>query len=443
MQEPNPEQQLLELGQTIVHEPTATAAEPATTLFRGPLRAFRHRNYRLFFTGQFISLVGTWLQSVSQGWLVYNLTNSKGLLGVVSSTSSLPILLLCVFTGVIADRVNKRNLIMVTQACAAALAFTLAMLVKTGTVTIYHIIGLAFLLGIVQAFDVPSRQSFVVEMVGKEDLSTAIALNSATFNSARILGPALAGIVIAHFGIEVSFFLNSASFLPVILGLGMMRVSPVRRMEHEPMARQLLEGFRFVIRHKVIRALLVNTATVSIFAMPYAVLMPIFARDILHAGPKGLGYLVSSIGAGALTGAAVLSSLGDFRAKSRLLFAGTLTFGLAITLFSFSKTLWLSMALLVCAGWGMMTNLALTNTLIQTYCPDDVRGRVMSVYVLLNMGLGPLVGGLQAAYVAERFGAPAVLRVGVVACVAVVFFIAPRVIRRELHSSTPTAESVS
>lgn len=426
-----PEQQLQDTEQAVPCEPTTMDAEAMPGRFVRPLSSLRHRNYQLFFSGQLISLTGTWVQSVAQGWLVYDLTNSKFLLGTVNSIGSLPVLALCLFAGVIADRVSKRNLIMCTQMCAALLAIALATLVKTGVVTIYHIFGFAFLLGIVQAFDIPTRQSFVIEMVGKEDLSNAIALNSVTFNVARILGPAVAGFVIARLGVEMAFFLNGFSFIPVIIGLGMMRVRTVICTEHEPMAHQLREGFGFVRKHDGIRSLLILTAVVSIFAMPYAVLMPIFARDILHAGPKGLGYLVSSIGAGALIGALILSSLGDFKQKARLLLVGNFTFCVMIVLFSFSRTLPISMTLLVFVGWGMMTNMALTNTLIQTGTPDGLRGRVMSVYVLFFMGMGP-IGSLQAGSIAQWLGAPMAIRIGAIACTAASLILGPRILRHEV-----------
>ncbi len=429
------QEQIDETAQGVAAEPVAADAEGSEGAVPRVLSAFRHRNYQLFFSGQIISLTGTWLQSVAQGYFVYDLTHSKFLLGMVSFLGQLPVLLFCLFAGVIADRINKRRLIMLTQACAALLAFTLATLVKTHVVTYYHIVALACLLGLVQAFDVPTRQSFIVEMVGKDDLPNAIALNSATFNMARIGGPALAGVVIAHLGVEMAFFLNAVSFLPVILALGLMQVQPVTKAEHDPVFSQFVEGFRFVRHHRMIRALLINTAIISIFAMPYAVLMPIFARDILHAGAKGLGYLVSSIGAGALIGALVLSSLGNFKGKSRLLFAGTLVFAAAITAFSFSQRLEFSMALLVAAGYGMMTNMALTNTLIQTYCPDELRGRVLSVYILFNMGMGPF-GALQVGSMAQWFGAPTVLRIGAVACLTSVVLLAPGIIRTERKLSS-------
>ncbi len=437
MNDTPPEQGLHEAEPTLPQEPTVLAAEvPPTRLLR-PFSAFRHRNYQLFFSGQLISLIGTWLQSVSQGYLVYELTNSKYLLGAVGFLGSLPVPILCLFAGVIADRVNKRNLIMVTQTCAMILAFVLASLVKSHVVTVYHIMGVAVCLGMVQAFDIPTRQSFVIEMVGEEDLSNAIALNSVTFNIARILGPSVAGVVIAQFGIEMAFFLNGCSFVPVILGLGMMRMPPVVRRQHEPMMHQLVEGFRFIRDNEAVKSLLILSAVIGFFVMPYAMLMPVFAKDILNAGARGLGYLVSAIGAGALIGAAVLSSLGNFKSKSRLLLAGNFTFCVMLTLFSFSRALPLSMALLVGVGWGVMTNMALTNTIIQTAVPDDLRGRVMSVYVFFNMGMVPF-GSLQAGLVAQHLGAPWVLRIGAIVCIAVALALSSRIIRGDQADAVPS-----
>jgi predicted MFS family arabinose efflux permease len=295
-------------------------------------------------------------------------------------------------------------------------------------VTVYHIIAIGFLLGTVQSFDAPTRQSFVIEMVGREDLTNAIALNSATFNSARILGPAVAGVVIAWTGIAGAFFLNGISFIPVIIALMLMTVSPVKRQAHHPVLRSLKEGFSFIRGHGTITGLLILTGVISIFSMPYMVLMPIFARDILKVGAKGLGYLVSCIGVGALIGALVISSLGDFKAKGKLLLAGNLTFCAMLVLFSFSRLMPLSMALLVGVGWGIMTNMALTNTLIQTSAPDHLRGRVMSVYVLMFMGLSPL-GRFQSGVLAHWLGAPMAVRIGAIVCASAAVLLSPRFIR--------------
>ena len=426
MEEPKPGQEPPELDQPLLQEPTAIPAEAMTGMLRRPLRAFRHRNYRLFFGGQIISLTGTWLQSVTQGWLVFQLTNSALLLGVVGALTSLPILAFSLIAGVVADRFSKRNLLVLTQTCAMLLAFALGILTYTHVVTVYHIIAIGFLLGTVQSLDAPTRQSFVIEMVGREDLTNAIALNSATFNSARILGPAVAGIVIAWTGIAGAFLLNGISFIPVIIALMLMRVSPVvKRESYPPVLRSLKEGFSFIRGHGMITGLLILTGVISIFSMPYMVLMPIFARDILKVGAKGLGYLVSCIGVGALIGALVISSLGDFKAKGRLLLAGNLTFCTMLILFSYSRLMPVSMALLVGAGWGIMTNMALTNSLIQTSAPDHLRGRVMSVYVLMFMGLSPL-GSFQSGVIAHWLGAPMAVRIGAIVCASAAVILSPR-----------------
>lgn len=393
------------------------------------LTAFRHRNYRLFFGGQVISLTGTWLQQVAQGWLVLQLTNSALLLGVVGSISALPVLAFSLFAGVAADRYNKRNLIVATQTSAMVLALVMAALIRWDIVTIYHIAAIGFLLGTVNAFDAPTRQSFVIEMVGREDLTNAIALNSAMFNSARIIGPAVAGIVIAAVGIAGAYFLNGISFIAVIIGLLLMRVNYVAPTVNTSVSQHLKEGLRFIKGNRLVTALLTLTAFVSIFSMSYAVLMPIFARDILKVGAKGLGYLMASTGTGALIGAITLSSLGDFRAKGRLLLTGNLVFCVMLVLFSFSRLMPVSMALLVGAGWGMMTNMALTNTLIQTAVPDQLRGRVMSVYTLMFLGMAPL-GSLQAGALAHWLGAPTAVRIGVSVCAIVALILSPRIVKQ-------------
>ncbi|HET6456179.1 MAG TPA: MFS transporter [Armatimonadota bacterium] len=434
-----PEQQYQEADQALPQEPVTMGAEAWKPRLLRPLRAFRHRNYRLFFSGQVISLTGTWIQLVALGWLVLQLTNSALLLGVVSSIGALPILIFSLPAGVVADRFNKRNLIVLTQSCAMTLAFVLAGLTYKGVVNIYFIVAIGFLLGMVNAFDAPTRQSFVIEMVGREDLTNAIALNSAMFNSARIIGPAIAGALIAAIGTAGAFFVNGASFIAVITGLLLMQVNHRVPIVSASVAEGLREGFAFIKQNSLIAALLMLTAVVSIFSIPYAVLMPIFARDILHAGARGYGYLMSAVGSGALIGAATLSSLGDFPDRSghslrrcnwkgKLLLAGNLTFCTMLVIFSFSRILPLSLAVLVGAGWGMMTNMALTNTLIQTSVPDRLRGRVMSVYTLMFMGLAP-IGSLQAGVIAHWLGAPVAIRIGAIVCATAALILSPRFIR--------------
>ena len=425
-----PEQQYQEADQALPQEPVTMGAEAWKPRLLRPLRAFRHRNYRLFFSGQVISLTGTWIQLVALGWLVLQLTNSALLLGVVSSIGALPILIFSLPAGVVADRFNKRNLIVLTQSCAMTLAFVLATLTYTHVVNIYFIVAVGFLLGMVNAFDAPTRQSFVIEMVGREDLTNAIALNSAMFNSARIIGPSIAGILLAAVGSAGAFFVNGASFIAVITGLLLMRVNHAVPTVHASVAEGLREGFGFIKQHSLIAPLLMLTAVVSIFSIPYAVLMPIFARDILHAGARGYGYLMSAVGSGALIGAATLSSLGDFKWKGKLLLAGNLTFCTMLVIFSFSRILPLSLGVLVGVGWGMMTNMALTNTLIQTSVPDRLRGRVMSVYTLMFLGLAP-IGSLQAGVIAHWLGAPVAIRIGAIVCATAALILSPRFVKSQ------------
>ena len=430
MDEIEPEQKLQEIDQTLPQEPTVVGAEARAGRLPRQLTAFRHRNYRLFFSGQIVSLTGTWMQQVAQGWLVLQLTNSALLLGIVAAISSLPVLVFSLPAGVVADRFRKRNMLLTTQTSLMTLAFIMAALIHSEVVTIYHIMAIGFLIGATNAFDAPARQAFVIEMVGREDLMNAIAMNSATFNSARIIGPAVAGVVIAALGIAGAYFLNGISFLAVILGLSLMRIHRPPPADHPPVLQGLKEGLSFIRGHARVSALLILTAVVSIFAISYAVLMPIFARDILDVGAKGLGYLMSSAGAGALCGALMLSTLGNFKGKGRLLLIGNLTFCMMLILFSTSRIMPLSMGLLMIAGWGMMTNMALTNTLIQTSVPDQLRGRVMSAYTLMFMGMAPL-GSLQAGVLAHWLGAPCAVRIGASICALAAVILSPRILRSE------------
>ena len=440
MSELEPDQQLQEMDQTVPRDATAEPGAVSARRLPRQFTAFRHRNYRLYLSGQIISLTGTWLQQVALGWLVLQLTNSALLLGVVGSIGALPILLFSLPAGVVADHFRKRNLLVVTQSCAMVLALTLGTLIYFDVVKVYHIMAIGFLLGTVNAFDAPTRQSFVIEMVGREDLMNAIALNSATFNSARIIGPALAGIVIAAVGIAAAFFINGVSFLAVIACLLLMRMNHAGRVPTASALQGLKEGLHFIRGHRMVTGLLGLTAVVSIFTAPYAVLMPIFARDILKVGPSGLGYLMSAAGAGALTAALMLSSLGDCQAKGKLLLAGNLTFCTMLILFSFSRLMPLSLCLLVGMGWGMMTNMALTNTLIQTSVPDRLRGRVMSAYTLMFMGMAPL-GSLQAGVVANWLGAPMAVRIGAMMCATAALLLSPRFLHGARRSAVSSSES--
>lgn len=378
--------------------------------------ALKHRNYRLFWSGQIISLIGTWMQTVGQGWLVLSLTNSPFKLGFVSMAGSLPILLFTLWGGVVADRVNKRNLILFTQSSAMTLAFILAALTSFKVVQVWHIVMLAFLLGTVNSFDTPSRQAFIVEMVGKEDLTNAIGLNSAMFNTARMVGPAIAGLLIAALGVAGCFWLNGLSFIAVIIGLALIRntFQPEHREGGSPL-KNLLEGLRYLWAHKVLLAIIANIGVSSVFGMPYVMLMPVFAKQILKGGPSTYGVLLAAAGAGAIVGGLTVATRGARVRQGAYILFGSGLFAVFIFLFSFSHWLWLSLALLFVSGFAMITQNVTTNSLIQTTVPDFLRGRIMSIYVLVFMGMFPL-GSLQAGSVAQVLGAPWAVRIGAVIC---------------------------
>jgi len=376
------------------------------------LGALAHRNFRLFLFGQTVSLTGTWMQSIAQGWLVLQLTNSPFYVGVVSALSSLGVLLLTLYAGVVADRIDKRRTVVITQALLMLQAFALAALVWTRTVTVESVMALAAFLGIVNAFDIPTRQSFLVEMVGKDDLMSAIALNSSVFNATRVFGPAVAGVLIGSVGIAWCFFLNGVSYLAVIAGLLLMRLPPRVR---QPPGGSIWAGFReivaFIRADRRVSALVVLTALFSVFGFPFLVLMPVIARDVLHAGAAGYGALTAAVGVGALLGALSIAVWSGRIPKGRTLVAGGTSFGVALALFASSRTFPLSLALVALAGCAMIFNNALTNTLLQTLVPDELRGRVMGFYSFVFVGLAPL-GALQAGALAEHFGAPWAVAVG-------------------------------
>ena len=368
--------------------------------------ALRHRNYRLFFFGQLVSLIGTWMQNVAQAWLVYELTNSPFKLGVVSFCAGVPVLLFSLWAGVVADRVPKRPLLVVTQTVMMTLAFILAADMFLGTIQWWHIAIMAFLLGTANAFDGPTRQAFVVEMVGRNELMNAIALNSAMFNTARIVGPALAGIILAAVGAAWCFVLNGVSFLAVIAGLVLMDVKPyVGAIPTESPLKQMREGLSYIWHHPTVRPLITLVAVSNMFALGYMALLPAFAQDVLHAGKVGYGFMSTAIGVGALAGALVIASLGDYQRKGLILTAGNLLFPVMVIALSLSKSFHLTMGCLVVAGFGFMAQNATANTLVQTTVPDTLRGRVMSVYMMVFLGFFP-IGSLIAGAMAERFGVP-------------------------------------
>jgi MFS family permease len=385
-------------------EPAAEAAPPAHhTRLPAMLRALRHRNYRLFFTGQLISLIGTWMQSVAQGWLVLRLTNSPAMLGLVAAASSLPVLLLSLSGGALADRVSKHRLLIITQVVSMLLAAILAGLTISGAVRVEHVLVLALLLGVVTAFEAPARQAFTVEMVGREDLLNAIALNSSIFNGARTIGPAVAGVVVALIGEGPAFLINMLSFGAVIAGLLMMRLPPFSPPAAARRGGALREGLSYIRHEPRVLALLTQAGAVSFFGFVYIPLLPIFARNVLGSGAAGLGLLSASSGAGALLAALALAGFGERAGRGRSLVLAALLYGPLMIAFSASRSVPLSMLLLSLCGFAGVTCMALTNTLIQSIVPDALRGRVMSVFTLLMMGLSPM-GGMLVGLIAEALG---------------------------------------
>ena len=375
-------------------------------------RALRYRNFQLFFAGQLISLVGTWMDNIAEAWLVYRLTGSSLLLGTVAFAGQIPVFLLAPIGGMVADRWDRRRVVIATQAASMVLAGILAGLTLSGRVKVWEVILLASLMGVVNAFDIPARQAFLVDMVGREDLMNAIALNSSMFNGARVIGPAIAGILVASIGEGWCFFANSVSYIAVIAGLLMMRIG--RRavdVHHASAFEHIAEGFRFVRRTAPILALLLLLGLVSLVAMPYSVLMPIFAARILHGNARTLGTLMGATGIGALTGALVLASRTGLKGLSRWVAVSCAGFGLALILFSFSRWYLVSVILLVPVGFAMMLQMASSNTLIQAMVPDRLRGRTMAVYSMMFMGMAPL-GSLLSGALADRIGAPWTVALG-------------------------------
>ena len=385
---------------------------------RTTLRALRHRNFRLFFGGQMISLTGTWMQNIAQDWLVYRLTGSSLKMGVVAFMNLIPVLILAPVAGIVADRFNRQRTVILTQTLSMLLGLVLAILTLTGLIGFWEILVLTTLLGTVIAFDIPARQAFLMDMVGREDLFNAIALNSSMFNAARIIGPAIAGGLVAWIGEGWCFFANGISYLAVIAGLMMMHLDP--QAQHLPTGSALdhiIEGFRFARRTAPVRSLLLLVGMVSLVAMPYTVLMPIFADRILHGGAGGMGLLVGATGLGALLGSLALASRRNVQGLGTWVWMAGVTFGCSLVLFSISRHFWLSVALLVPAGCGMMVQMGAANTLLQVMSPDRLRGRVMALYSMMFIGMAP-IGALTGGAIAARIGAPWAVAIGGSACLA-------------------------
>lgn len=387
------------------------------------------RDFRIFWMGQLISFSGTWMQSTAQGWLVYSLTLSSFYLGLVAAAASVPVLFFTLLGGVVADRLMKRRVLIVTQILSIIPAVSLALLVDFEVVTVWQIAVFATMLGTINAFDVPARQSFLVEMVQKGRLLNAIALNSAAFNGARILGPFFAGIAIASVGIAACFYVNALSFLAAIMALLLIRTgrdnapgesqAGPQELRAGVVVEDLAEGLRFVLRDRYIFRIVSIIALFSLFGIPYITLLPVFARDILDVGPKGLGILSGSSGAGAFVAALIIAFKGDVERRGRLLVAAGTVFSIALFFFSVSREYSLSALMLLFAGWGMVSFLAVSNSFIQLTIPDALRGRVMSVYALVFLGVAPL-GNAVMGSLAHLIGAEKAVSLGSLLCLVAV-----------------------
>ncbi|MGH7967287.1 MAG: MFS transporter, partial [Limisphaerales bacterium] len=364
-------------------------------LLRGTFASLRHRNFRLFFAGQLISLIGTWMQNTAQGWLVYQITGSKLMLGLVAAVGSTPMLLFSIWGGSVADRHSKRRIILCTQLGMMVLAFFFAGLVWSGGIRPWHILVLAAGGGLAMAFDMPARQAFMVEMTSREDLINAISLNSSIVNGARVLGPSGAGFLMARVGIGTCFFLNGVSFLAVLAGLGLMRlprfVAPERTSS--PWAHAI-EGFVYVWQHSRMRTILILFAIVGIFGWSYSVLMPAFARDVLNVGQAQYGMLLSANGIGALLGALTVATIGSRVNRRILVFGGLWVFAALLLVLAWTTNYYVALASLAVAGWGMLLFFSTTNTLLQTSASDAMRGRVMGIWALVFGGMTP-IGGVE------------------------------------------------
>ena len=380
------------------------------------LRALRHRNFKLFFFGQLLSLPGTWIQMVAQSWLIYRLTDSPVLLGLAGFASQFPVFLIAPLGGAVADRFSRHRLLVGTQVASGVLALSLAALTLSGQIAVWHVFALASLLGVVNGFDLPARQAFTVQLVGREDLPNAIALNSSAFNAARLVGPAVAGVLVAAAGEGWCFLLNGVSYATVLGALLAMRLTPTERPVHSgSLLAHIVDGVRYVRGHLPIRSLLLLLGMVSLAGMPYAVLMPVFADRILGGGPQGLGILMSCAGGGALIGALLLAARRSPRGLGGWVPWAAFGFGLGLVGFSLSRSFWLSGALLVPTGFAMMVQMAASNTLLQMMVPDALRGRVMSLYSMMFMGMAPL-GALLAGSLAGVIGAPGTVAGGGALC---------------------------
>jgi MFS family permease len=400
---------------------------PTNALTQG-FASLRHRNYRLFWIGQLISLIGTWMQTIGQSWLVLELSHNAFILGSVSALQFLPVLIFSLFGGVIADKLPKRSVLVVTQSSAMLLAFALYALAATGTVRVWHIFILAALLGLVNAVDMPTRQAFVVDMVGREDLMNAVALNSSQFNAARVVGPGLAGLLIGWLGVTPLFLLNGISYIAVIIALLMIDAAELVAQVQAPTVRQstlaqLCEGLEYVARTPVVLMVLILVGVIATFGMNFNVLIPLYSADVLKIGASGFGFLMAAMGLGSLVAALLLAFAAKRPSLRVLLLAATAFTGME---FAFAASRWVPLSALLIAGIGfaMIIFTAMANTAIQIACPDHLRGRVMSVYTTVFVGTTP-IGNELVGVLASGWGAPMALVISAALCAATLLFTWP------------------
>lgn len=399
-------------------------------------RALRHRNFRLFFGGQSISLIGTWMTRIATAWLVYRLTKSALLLGTVSFAGQIPTFLLAPFAGVLVDRLDRRRVLIWTQALAMVQSLALAALTLTRVINIHEVLWLSVFQGMINAFDMPGRQAFMVQMVeDRGDLSNAIAINSSMVNLARLVGPSLAGLVIAATNEGWCFLIDGVSYIAVIISLMLMRVQISEIKRHAAsMAEQLKEGWAYVSTFIPIRIILLLFALLSLMGMPFVVLMPVFAAQVLHGGPHTLGFLMAALGVGALISALSLVVRKSVRGLLKMIPIAAAVFGIGLVSFGSSNSQWLSLLLMLVTGFGMMQGMTASNTIIQTLVPEDKRGRVMSYYTIAFVGMAPF-GSLLAGGLAHAIGAPRTVTVSGVACLAGAawFWSRMKIIRKEMR----------
>jgi len=378
--------------------------------------ALSSSDFRLFWFGQLISLSGTWMQSVAQAWLVYSLTKSPFYLGLVAAAGSLPVLLFSLLGGIVADRIQKRNLLLITQALSIVPAVLLGILTAIKLITVWQVALAAIFLGTVNAFDIPARQAFIIEIVGKEHLTNAIALNSAAFNSARMIGPVIAGLAIAYMGLPACFFLNAVSFIAVIIALAKMKIKGYIKENSQGFLRDFIEGIQFIKSKPEIYSVILLIAVFSLSGIPYITFLPVFAGEVLRTGPKGYGFLVGATGAGALSAALFIAFRGDIQRKKRFMSVAALCFSCFLLIFSLSRSFYLSLATLMFLGWGMVSFLATANSFVQLSVSDGFRGRVMSVYALVFLGLAP-IGNSLIGMLADAIGTTNAVTVSAMVCI--------------------------